>query len=82
MLMAFFFTKMYDYKQEDRVLNVGRDSSVDTGWTVRGIESPREQDFSAPVQTGPGAHPASCTMGTLSFLEVMLLEPCLNHPSV
>jgi len=23
--------------------------------------------FSAPVQTGPGAHPASCTMGTGSF---------------
>ena len=23
--------------------------------------------FSAPVQTGPGAHPASCTMGTKSF---------------
>ena len=23
--------------------------------------------FSAPVQTGPGAHPASCTMGTRSF---------------
>jgi hypothetical protein len=26
--------------------------------------------FSAPVQTGPGAHPASCTMGTESFPEV------------
>jgi hypothetical protein len=26
--------------------------------------------FSAPVQTGPGAHPASCTMGTVSFLGV------------
>jgi len=26
--------------------------------------------FSTPVQTGPGAHPASCTMGTGSFLEV------------
>jgi hypothetical protein len=26
--------------------------------------------FSALVQTGPGAHPASCTMGTGSFLEV------------
>jgi len=26
--------------------------------------------FSAPVQTGPGAHPASCTMRTGSFLEV------------
>ena len=23
--------------------------------------------FSAPVQTGPGAHPGSCTMGTVSF---------------
>ena len=23
--------------------------------------------FSAPVQTGPGAHPAPCTMGTRSF---------------
>jgi len=23
--------------------------------------------LSAPVQTGPGAHPASCTMGTGSF---------------
>jgi len=23
--------------------------------------------FSAPVQTGPGAHPASCTIGTVSF---------------
>jgi len=23
--------------------------------------------FSAPIQTGPGAHPASCTMGTGSF---------------
>jgi len=23
--------------------------------------------FSAPVQTGPGAHPASCVMGTGSF---------------
>jgi len=23
--------------------------------------------FPAPVQTGPGAHPASCTMGTESF---------------
>jgi len=26
--------------------------------------------FSAPVQTGPGAHPASCKMGTGSFPRV------------
>jgi hypothetical protein len=26
--------------------------------------------FSAPIQTGPGAHPASYTMGTRSFLRL------------
>ena len=29
-----------------------------------------EATYSAPVQTGPGAHPASCTMGTGSFTGV------------
>ena len=37
-----------------------------TGWTVRG-SNPGGARFSAPVQTGPGAHPASCTMCTGSF---------------
>jgi hypothetical protein len=32
-----------------------------------GIESRWEARFSAPVQTGSGGHPASCTMGTGSF---------------
>ena len=32
-----------------------------------GIKSQWEARFSAPVQTGPGAHPASCTIGTSSF---------------
>jgi len=32
-----------------------------------GIESRWRWDFFAPVQTCPGAHPASCTMGTGSF---------------
>ena len=32
-----------------------------------GIESRWGAKFSAPVQTGPGAHPVSCTMGTGSF---------------
>ena len=36
------------------------------GWTVRG-SNPGGARFSAPVQTGPGAYPASCTMGTGSF---------------
>ena len=49
----------------------GPGSSVDiaTGYGLDGpgIESRWEARFSAPVQTGPGAHPASCTMGTGSF---------------
>jgi len=38
--------------------------------SIPGIESRWGARFSAPVQTGPGAHPASCTMGTSSFPEV------------
>jgi len=50
---------------------VVRDSAVGiaTGYGLDGpgIESRCEARFFAPVQTGPGAHPASCTMGTGSF---------------
>jgi hypothetical protein len=38
--------------------------------TDYGLESKGKGRFLAPVQTGPGAHPASCTMGTGSFLGV------------
>ena len=37
-----------------------------TGWRS-GDRIPAVVRFSAPVQTGPEAHPASCTMGTGSF---------------
>jgi hypothetical protein len=36
--------------------------------------------FSAPVQTGPGAHPASCTMGTGSFPGVKQARRGADHP--
>ena len=48
------------------------DSSVGIA-TGYGLDGPRIESrwggarFSAPVQTGPGAHPPSCTMGTGSF---------------
>ena len=32
-----------------------------------GDRIPMEARYSAPVQTGPGSHPTSCTMGTGSF---------------
>ena len=53
------------------LLICGPGSSVGIAAELRagrsGIEPRRGQDFS-PVQTGPGAHPASCKMGTGSFL--------------
>ena len=49
----------------------GRDSSdgIATRYGLEdgGIESDWGAKFSAPVQTDPGAQPASCTMGTESF---------------
>jgi len=47
----------------------GSSVGITTGYGLDGpgIESRWEARFSAPVQTGPGAHPASCTMGTGSF---------------
>ena len=44
----------------------GSSVGIATGYRLNGpgIESHWEARFSAPVQTGPGVHPASCTMGT------------------
>ena len=47
----------------------GSSVGIATGYGLDGpgIESRWGPRFSAPVQTGPGAHPASCTIGTGSF---------------
>ena len=40
---------------------------------------PVEAIFSSPVQTGPGAHPASYTMGTVSFPEIKRPGRDIDH---
>jgi hypothetical protein len=45
------------------------------------IESRWEARFSASVQTGPGAQPASYTMGTGSFPGVKRPGRGVDHPS-
>jgi len=46
-----------------------------------GIESRWGARFSAPVQTGPGAHPAPYTMGTGSFPGVKRPRRGDDHPA-
>jgi hypothetical protein len=50
--------------------------------THYGLEGqiPVEVRFSTPAQTGPGAHPASYTMGTGSFSGVKQLGHGIVHP--
>ena len=64
--------------------NMGRDSSVGIatryGLDGPGIESRWGARFFTPVQSGPGAHPASCTMGTGSFPGVKRPRRGADHP--
>jgi hypothetical protein len=53
-----------------------------TGYALDGpgIESRWGRDFFAHIQTGPGAHPASCTMGIGSFPGVKRPGCGADHP--
>jgi len=63
---------------------VGRDSSVGVatryGLDAAGIKPRWGSRFSGPVQTGPGAQPTSCTVGTGSFPGVKRLGRSVDHP--
>ena len=77
-------TKRASLKQElERVIR-GGDSPVgiaaSCGLDGTGIESRWRVRFSAPVLTGPAAHPICYTMGTGSFPEVKLPGLGLDHP--
>jgi len=63
---------------------VGQDSSVSIvtryGLDGPGIESWWGVRFSASIQAGPGAHPASYTMGAGSFTRVKQPGHDVDHP--
>jgi len=62
------------------IFNLGRYSSVGIA-TRFGDRILLGARYSAPVQTGPGAHPASYTFGTGSFPEVKRPGHSFDHPS-
>jgi hypothetical protein len=58
------------FHKHNKILGVpGSSVGVATGYELDGpgIKSRWKARFSAPFQTGPEAHPASCPMGTGSF---------------
>jgi hypothetical protein len=62
---------------------VGWDSIVSTATRYEGRSGDRipvGARFSTPVQTGTGAYPASCTMGTVSFPGVKRPGRGIDHP--
>ena len=61
---------------------MGRDSSVGTATRARRSRDriPVGARFSAPVQTGAGTYPASCTMGTGSFPGIKRPGRGADHP--
>ena len=69
---------------EDSLFEMGWDSVVGIatryGLDGPGIESLWKRVFLAPVQTGPGAHPASCTVDTGSFPGVNQLRCGVDNP--
>jgi hypothetical protein len=56
--------------------------ATDYGLDGQGIEkkNPGGRDFSHTSRPGPGAHPASCTMGTGSFPGVKRPGHGADHP--
>ena len=79
-MLYVLYIKINSYTKQHR----GRDSAVSiaTRYALEGpgIESRWGARFSAPVQTGPGAYPASYTMGTRSFPGVKRAGCGADHP--
>ena len=83
-LRAMSCVRMYEWFTKSFISLMGWDSSVGIatryGLDGPGIESRWGARFSAPIQTGPAAYPASYTTGTGSFPGVKRPGRCADHP--
>jgi hypothetical protein len=71
------FIVAFDIKSRPTQVSLYSDSLRDGR---SGNRIPVRPGFFTPVQTGTGAHPASCTMGTRSFLGVKQPGRVVYHP--
>ena len=85
--LHFLHNKVPIYKKQFKIalyINTGPGSSVGIATDLRaGMSGDRilmGVRFSSPVQTGRGAHPASCTMGTGSYPGVKRPGRGVDHP--
>jgi len=79
-----FYTRLpYNLKIHFNIITLYTCTSIATGYGLEGpgIESRWGARFSAPVQTGPGAYPASYTIGTESFPGVKRPEFGVGNPA-
>jgi len=78
----FFFFFIYIYRERARERSERERSRYSDSLRAgrSGDRIPVGARLSAPVQTGPGAHPTYYTMGTWSFPGVKLLGRGVDHP--
>jgi len=75
--VVFTVSTLYFQRSRDSSVNIATHYGLDGP----GIISRWRARFSAPVQTGPGTHPASYTMRTRSFRAVKWPGRGVDHPS-
>jgi hypothetical protein len=76
--MSYIWNRKLSKPLQDRDISVGIETCY--GLDGLGMESRWGAKFFAPIQTGPGAHPTSYTMGTGSFPGVKRPGRGVDHP--
>jgi hypothetical protein len=81
-------TKCDNFSKICNTINTEHKMNNKLSWYSDLLQAGRSRDqilvvarFSVPIQTGPGAHPASYTMGTGSFSELKQLGRGIDHPT-
>ena len=80
-----FISAHIDHKYVGHSVILGDQDNIFSIATCNRLDCPevkcqRRRDFLSPIRNSPGAHPASCTMGTGSFPGVRQPGHDIDHP--